>query len=118
MSQGKWGLWSEQPQPMQAELRKIYCELREEFDGLPSRASRRYAKAAAEIWHSTERVSEEAVRLAGFRRHGRGRKPTSQKVRLQVKRQAMQMQALDSALAKLGALVSKERTRLALVRRA
>ena len=116
MSQGKWGLWLEQPEPMRSELRRIYCELREEFGGLPSRASKRYAKLVAEIWHATEAISEESARTAGHRRHGKGRRPTSQKIRLLVKRQSMQAVSLDQALAKLRTLATK--TPLPLRRRA
>ena len=107
MSQGKWSLWIEQPEPLRGQLRQIYCELREEFGGLPTRPSRRYAKLVAEIWHATEMISEEAARQAGHRKHGKGRKPTSQKVRLLVKRQSMQAVSLDTALAKLAALVKQ-----------
>jgi hypothetical protein len=112
MPQGQWGLWLEQPEPLRSELRRIYCELREEF-GLPTRASRRYAKMTAEIWHASEAVSEETAKLAGNRKHGKGRKPTSQKIRLLVKRQSLQANALDTALSKLGALVAKHRATVA-----
>jgi hypothetical protein len=107
MPRGVWGLWLDVPEPTRSQLRTYYRILREEFDGLPSRAARTYAKTVSEIWLSTDSISTEAAKLASHRKHGRGRKPTSQKIRLLVKRQSMQAVSLDQALAKLRALATK-----------
>jgi len=108
---GVWGLWNELSEVTREGLREIYCEIREEHGGLTSRLAKRYAKTACEIWYVTDCVSEEAAKLAGARKSGRGRRPTSQTVRLLAKRQAMQTAALDSVLAKLNALVAKDRAK-------
>jgi len=107
MPRGVWTLWDDVPEPTRTRLRRYYRILREEFDGLPTRAARAYAKTTAEIWLSTDSISTEAARLAGARQHGRGRKPNNQAVRLQVKRQSMELASLDQALAKLRTLVTK-----------
>jgi len=104
---GVWSIWNEVPEPSRAFLREVFCELREEHGGLRTRLAKRYAKLAAEIWVTTDAISEETAKLAGARKHGKGRRPTTQKIRLQAKRQAMQAVALDSALAKLRALATQ-----------
>ncbi len=56
------------------------------------------------MWYVTDAVSEEAAKLAGKRRHARGRTSTLKKVQWAAKRQALQMTSLDTALSKLKAL--------------
>jgi len=109
MPKGVWGLWMDVPQPTRTQLRRYYRILREEHGGLPSRAIRAYAKTTAEIWLSTDSISHEAAKLAGARRNGRGRKPTNQVVRLQAKRQSLEVASLDQAMAKLAAMVKQHR---------
>jgi hypothetical protein len=105
---GVWSIWNELPPASREPLREVFRELRAEHHGLPGRLARRYAKLLAEIWVTTDAISEEAAKLAVARKHGKGRKPTAPKLRLQAKRQAMQANAVDTALAKLTALVKKD----------
>ena len=111
MPKGVWGLWLDLPEPTRSRLRNYYRILREEHGGLPSRAARKYAKTVSEIWLSTDSISSEAAKLAGARQSGRGRKPTNQVVRLQAKRQSMEVASLDQALARLATMVAKHRAK-------
>lgn len=111
MPRGAWTLWNEVPQPTRAQLRRLYRILREDHGGFTSRMAKTYAKTVCEIWQATDAVSEETAKHAGHRRHGKGRRPTSQKIRLLVKRQALQATTLDTALSKLAAIVAKDRAK-------
>jgi len=106
MPRGVWAIWSELPPASREPLREVFRELRAEHHGLQGRLARRYGKLVAEIWITTDAISEETAKLAMARKAGKGRKPTSQKIRLQAKRQAMQAVALDQALAKLRLLAT------------
>src|SRR5438445_7710928 len=111
MPRGVWTLWDDVPEPTRTELRRLYRILREDHGGFTSRMAKTYAKLAAEIWQATDAVSEETAKHAGHRRHGKGRRPTTQKTRLLVKRQSLQAQSLDQVLSKLAAIVAKDRAK-------
>lgn len=107
MPYGVWTLWDDAPVAVRKALRRVYRELRAEFDGLPSPLAKRYAKAVAELWVTTDAVSQESAVLASTRKTGKGRRANRRLVQQAAKRQALHLGSLDGALVKLKALATK-----------
>jgi len=111
MPYGVWTLWDDTPPPVRKALRAVYRELRAEHAGLTSPLAKRYAKSTAELWAVTDALSQEAAVLALTRKTGQGRRANRRLVQQAAKRQALHLGSLDGALAKLAAIVAKDRAK-------
>ena len=106
MPRGVWGLWQDVPEPTRTELRLVYRDLRATYN-LTTRLARRFAQQTAELWVVAGGVSQEAARVAGQRHTGRGRRAKRQVVNQVAKRQGLQIDSLDKALARLEAMAGR-----------